>query len=155
VDINGKKYKPMMNMYMPCLIYGKYIKEEIESTNASPTKSSLKDNDIAGFKIISQDPQDMIIDVSYKYSGEFGEKVILGAAPLQDKKMSTLFSYVPARAIAGNNRATIKISLKKSDSIRDMEIKTNGIRIVMFVRGQKTAIVAKEFPWVKKWKREE
>ncbi|MCX5846318.1 MAG: hypothetical protein NTW12_08175 [Deltaproteobacteria bacterium] len=108
------------------------------------------DNKILGFKVVSQTSNELVIEVTYNYSGDHGDNVFIKVVPAIDRKSSRFFGYKPNRISAGINTLTTKIKPNPKSKVPD-GYTTNQLGISMYVGGQGTFLAPSYYDFEKNW----
>jgi hypothetical protein len=93
------------------------------------------DDEILGFRIVSRTAKELVVDVTYSYSGSHGDHIFIGAFPADNRIESRLFAYKPAEVSAGIH--TVQVQMK---SFRELPVifTTRQFAVFMYEGGGKS-----------------
>jgi hypothetical protein len=106
-------------------------------------------NDIIGFHVISESSNEVVMEVSYVYDGNFGNDVAIGAYMANDGKRPDFFAYGPGKCLKGRNKVRVTLS---ATSNAPKQFSTNQISLSMYIGGS-YSFLDKIFPYRKSWRR--
>lgn len=115
------------------------------------TDAFAEGNDITGYRVISEKSDELVLDVGYVYSGNFGNNVAIGAYMVNDGKESPYFAYGPGNVSRGAHRTRVSLS---TNSRAPERFTTNQIKLTMYIGGS-YQFLSEIFPHRKTWAKQE
>lgn len=113
---------------------------------AAKTKPSS--TDFKGFRVVSDTGSELEIEVTYAYSGAFGDNVAIGARMASNGEVSPFGAYRPGQATVGSQQtARVRISTTNQ---APASFATNQIVLQMYVAGS-YVFLEEIFPYEKTW----
>jgi hypothetical protein len=112
-----------------------------------------KNNSFNGFKVISESPNEVVLEIQSTYSGSRGPKVYVSVLPTIDGQDSTDFGYSVKDCdnnndiVVGKNATCMTISRARGVG----EIITDGLQACIFDAVARNYIYCESFAYVKEW----
>lgn len=104
-------------------------------------------NDIISFRVVSESTNQIVMEVSYVYAGNFGSNVYIGAKMASNGNPSRYFAYQPGRISRGRHKTRVSLS---TATTAPSHLTTNQILLYMYI-GSSYSFLEEFFPYHKTW----
>ncbi len=112
------------------------------------TSAFGRSNDIIDFRIVSESPTEIVLEIKYFYDGGLGQTAYMGSAMAQNGQVSKWYAHFPDSIQPGLNKARLKLGVNKK---APLPFGTNQIHVYMYDAKKRRTFYDEYLHYEKTW----